>query len=216
LKHCFIMQPFDKGIFDRRFSEIIEPVVVESGYLPYRVDRDESADVIVETIEKMISTSEMCIAEITTNNPNVWYELGYAFAKGKKVIMLCSDERGDEQFPFDVRHRNILTYATKVPSDFDLLKKRLKTRLCGSVTDAPAKPLTELELFLLKLIYNNLNTPNEVVPREKITFREGEDVPAALKRLVDDGFLEYIYSVNNSDIQSNYYRVTPKATPLIL
>lgn len=112
MKHCFIMQPFDKGKFDKRYIEIIEPVVIECGYLPYRADRDESAEVLIDTIEKMITASEVCIAEITTDNPNVWYELGYAFAKNKKVIMLCSDERGNADFPFDVRHRNILTYAT--------------------------------------------------------------------------------------------------------
>ena len=52
MKHCFIMQPFDKGKFDKRYIEIIEPTVIECGYLPYRVDRDESAEVLIDTIEK--------------------------------------------------------------------------------------------------------------------------------------------------------------------
>lgn len=215
MKHCFIMQPFDKGKFDKRYIEIIEPTVIECGYLPYRVDRDESAEVLIDTIEKMITSSEVCIAEITTDNPNVWYELGYAFAKNKKVIMLCSDERGNAGFPFDVRHRNILTYATKAPSDFEILKTRLKQRLMGMFSDTLGLHLSELEKLLLKYIYNSLGTPNEVVPKEKIRIHGVEDISAALKRLVNAGYLEYIYSVDGSSVQSNYYRITEKAIPYL-
>lgn len=215
MKYCFIMQPFDNGKFDKRFSEIIEPIVVESGYFPYRVDRDDSADVLIDKIEEKIAISEVCIAEITTNNPNVWYELGYAVAKGKKVIMLCSDERVDEAFPFDVRHRNILTYGTKAPSDFDIFRKRLKQRLNSAIPNSFERPLSDLERLLLNHIYYNQNTSNEVVPKEKIRIHGKDDVSAALKRLVDSGFLEYIYSVDDSSVQSNYYRLTEKAISLI-
>ena len=136
--------------------------------MPYRVDRDESAEVLIDTIEKMITSSEVCIAEITTDNPNVWYELGYAFAKNKKVIMLCSDERGNAGFFLSMSDiGNILTYATKAPSDFEILKTRLKQRLMGMFSDTLGLHLSELEKLLLKYIYNSLGTPNEVVPKKK-------------------------------------------------
>lgn len=152
MKSCFVMQPFDNGKFDKRFKEIIEPVVFECGFTPYRVDKDDAADVLIESIEQTISESDFCIAEITTNNPNVWYELGFASAKGKKVIMICSDERGDEPYPFDVRHRNILRYSTKAPSDFDLLKERLKRRIDSSFKSVSEQTLSELEKQLLSFI----------------------------------------------------------------
>ena len=216
MKHCFIIQPFDNDRFDKRFVEIIEPVVTECGYLPYRVDKDESADVLIDAIEKKITTSECCIADITTNNPNVWYELGYASAQKKKVIMICSEERGEEPFPFDVRHRNILVYKTKAPSDFEQLKYRLKQRILGSNSKSSEPQLSTLDRLLLSYIYNNLNTPNEVVPKEKIKIHGVEDISAALKKLVNGGYLEYIYSVNNRSIHKNYYRVTEKAITFIL
>lgn len=213
MKRCFIIQPFDGDKFDKRFREIIEPVVKECGYQPYRVDMDESVEILIDSIENGIASSEFCIAEITTHNPNVWYELGFAFALGKKVIMLSSDER-EGQFPFDIRHRNILTYRTKAPSDFDALKDSLKNRIGYAIGVPLSNSLSDLERFLLNLIYTNLNTPNEVVPKEKIKVEEG-DVPSALKRLVSNGYLEYIYSVNESEHQSSYYRVTEKAMPLV-
>ena len=70
----------------------------------------------------------MCFAEISTNNPNVWYELGFAFACEKDIIMICSDKRIDE-FPFDIRHRQIIKYKTNTPSDFETLKKSIITKI---------------------------------------------------------------------------------------
>lgn len=215
MKHCFVMQPFDGGQFDMRFNEIIEPVVTECGFIAYRVDRDLSADILIDSIERMISISEFCIAEITKNNPNVWYELGYAYAKGKQVILVCSDERGDKGFPFDIRHRNILVYAAKAPSDFETYKKNLKQRIQMLVPDRIKCELSDLEKIILNYVYNNLNTENEVIPKEKIRVSSKEDITYALKRLVNYKYLEYIYSVDDASVHSNYYRVTEKGLSVI-
>jgi hypothetical protein len=70
----------------------------------------------------------VCFAEITTDNPNVWFELGYAIAARKDVVLVCSDQR-DKRFPFDVQHRAIITYKTESASDFATLGKRITERL---------------------------------------------------------------------------------------
>ena len=54
----------------------------DAGLEPYRVDQDPSTEKIIETIEDQIRKATLCLADITTDNPNVWYELGYAFAVG--------------------------------------------------------------------------------------------------------------------------------------
>lgn len=215
MKFCFVMQPFDGGQFDMRYDEIIEPIVKECGFTPYRADRDSSADVLIDSIEQKISSSEFCIAEITTNNPNVWYELGYAYAKGKRVIPVCSDERGEKMFPFDVRHRSVLTYATKAPSDFDAYKRHLRQRIYALMPCHTECALSGLEKKLLSYVYNNLNTENEVVPKEKIKDSSKDDITYALKRLVNYKYLEYIYSVDDNSVQSSYYRVTEKGFSII-
>ena len=61
--------------------------------MPYRVDEDASVLIPIERIEENIRKASICVAEITTNNPNVWYEVGYAMAAQVPVILLCSDER---------------------------------------------------------------------------------------------------------------------------
>ena len=49
---CFVIQPFDNGKFDRRYNGIFEPAIKDAGLKPYRVDRDPSTVIVIETIEK--------------------------------------------------------------------------------------------------------------------------------------------------------------------
>ena len=72
----------------------------------YRVDNDDLVIVPIDTIEEKIKASTICVADITMNNPNVWYEVGFALASNKTTILICSDERTDD-FPFDIRQRKI-------------------------------------------------------------------------------------------------------------
>ncbi len=76
-----------------------------------------------------IAESAFCFAEITTDNPNVWYELGYAFACEKDVVMVCSDERQAGKFPFDIQHRHIITYKTSSTSDFNALADTITRKI---------------------------------------------------------------------------------------
>jgi hypothetical protein len=125
---CFVMQPFDKGLFDKRYKEIFEPSIINSGLDPYRVDRDPGANIPIDNIERGIQDAELCFAEITSDNPNVWFELGYAIASRKDVVLVCSMER-KTPFPFDVQHRNIIKYDTGAPSDYEQLGTKITERI---------------------------------------------------------------------------------------
>jgi hypothetical protein len=122
------MQPFDKGPFDKRYVDVFEPAIRDAGLDPYRVDRDPAASIPIDKIEDGIRGADVCFAEITTDNPNVWFELGYAIAAGKDVVLVCADQR-KSPFPFDIQHRKILTYKTDAPSDFDELRKAIVERI---------------------------------------------------------------------------------------
>jgi len=75
---CFVIQPFDSaGKFDKRYKETFVPAIVAAGLEPYRVDQDARADVLITSIEDGIrsaASAAVCLADITTDNPNVWYE----------------------------------------------------------------------------------------------------------------------------------------------
>jgi len=144
------MQPFDAGSFDRRYEEVFAPAIREADLEPYRVDQDPKVVIPIQEIENGIRDAQLCLADITLDNPNIWFELGYAIACKKEVVLLCSDER-KTLFPFDVQHRTIIKYATKSPSDFETLRgqisSRLKAYLSKAETLEAVSEMTKLTTF---------------------------------------------------------------------
>jgi len=212
-KTCFVLQPFDNDKFDKRYKEIIEPVIKECGLVSYRVDEDCASVIPIESIHTKIRESIVCIAEITTDNPNVWYELGYALALEKNVIILCSEER-TTLFPCDIRHRNILVYKTQTISDFQELKNRLKNRInaylsldCTFTSDI----LDNVEINILRIIWYNQNTPYEITSKDAIVKHNinNDEILNSLRKLISRKNIEFIYN-NESGIMKNFYRLTKK------
>lgn len=126
-KTCFVIQPFDKGRYDKRYTDTFEPAIHEAGISPYRIDKDPSVQIPIDDIEQKIRDADICLAEITEDNANVWYELGFAMACGKPVILVCAKDR--VKFPFDVQHRTIVHYDTESESDFSKLKQQITNKL---------------------------------------------------------------------------------------
>lgn len=125
---CFVIQPFDGGKFDKRYKDVFAPAITAVGLEPYRVDQDPGVAVPMDDIVQGIQQAEACLADISTDNPNVWFELGYAIALRKEVVLVCSDER-ESKFPFDVQDKTIIRYATESASDFDELRLQIEKRI---------------------------------------------------------------------------------------
>lgn len=125
---CCVFQPFDKGPYDKRYDDTIAPAIRAAGLEPYRVDRDDGAVIPIDTLHEEIRSATLCLADIGTRNPNVMYELGFATASGKDVVIICSNQLS-EKFPFDIQHRGIIQYASDSASDFERLKADITNRI---------------------------------------------------------------------------------------
>jgi hypothetical protein len=125
---CFVIQPFDKGKFDKRYDDVFSPAILDAGLEPYRVDRDPGVVTLIDSIMEEVRTAAACLADITTDNPNIWFEAGLALAGQKDLVLVCSRERVTKM-PFDVQHRNVLFYETESLSDFDALRASITERL---------------------------------------------------------------------------------------
>jgi len=171
---CFVIQPFDSGKFDKRYEDVYKPAIVDAGLEPYRVDKDPGVNVPIDAIEQGIRDSLVCLADITTDNPNVWYELGFAFASAKPVVMLCGEERIGKKYPFDIQHRTVTPYQADSTSDFETLKsaitKRLKAlakrdvamkEISKNEKVAPVDGLSQPELIVLASAAGNVMLPGE-------------------------------------------------------
>jgi len=168
MQTCFVMQPFDDGgPYDKRYESVFKPAIIAAKLEPYRVDRDLSVSTPIVDIESGIRHADICFAEISTDNPNVWFELGFAFCVPCEVVMVSSNER-TTKYPFDVQHRNIIKYRTDAPQDFDKLGKDITSRLVAVmnkdqaigriVSVSPVKDtegLTQHELVALVTIMQN-------------------------------------------------------------
>ena len=183
---CFVIQPFSRE-FDQRYRDVYQRALEDAGLEPYRVDQDPSAEKIIETIEDQIRKARLCLADITTDNPNVWYELGYAFAVGRSVIMVCSRERAGK-YPFDIQHRNIIEYTLDSLSAYDTLREQITTRAKAlakktaeqPVIDAqqvvPTQDLTPQELSVLRIAATKTTIPGSWVHASyvrELALREG-------------------------------------------
>ena len=75
----------------------------------------------------------MLVAELTTKNPNVFYELGLAHALRKPVVLVSSNE---EDVPFDLRHIRVIVYDQKDP----FWGQKLIDKVADNIKSAIANP----------------------------------------------------------------------------
>ena len=59
-----------------------------------------------------INAAKVLVAELTTRNPNVFYELGLAHALKKRVVLVSSNEA---DVPFDLKHIRVIYYDVTDP-----------------------------------------------------------------------------------------------------
>jgi hypothetical protein len=108
----------------------IKDVCEEFGITAITADEIEHDGAITDRILEEIETSEFLIADLTGERPNVYYELGHAHAREKRVMVY---RRADTKLHFDIAHRNCPSY-----DNVTNLKLQLRKRL-ESATNKPKK-----------------------------------------------------------------------------
>jgi hypothetical protein len=107
-KQVFIIQPVSPEF--REAHELVVQAVLEAQASPSGLD--DVAPVghsVIEILYKAIEAADVIICDVSKANPNVMYELGYAHALRKPVIVI-SQSLSD--VPFDVHEVHFLRYDT--------------------------------------------------------------------------------------------------------
>ena len=108
---AFVVMQFSNE-YDDLFNEVIKPACEEFGLECERADDYFTTNVIIQDIIQSILSASVIIAEITPNNPNVFYEVGYSHALNKPTILLCDRQR--DRLPFDLSSFRTLFYENSI------------------------------------------------------------------------------------------------------
>ncbi len=102
----FVLMPFAKE-FDDVYQLGIKVACEEAGAYAERLDEQLFAESMLQRIYNQIAKADVVVADMTNRNPNVFYEVGYAHALGKVVILLTQE---DGDIPFDLKHYRHIVY----------------------------------------------------------------------------------------------------------
>jgi len=109
---CFVMMPFKEPI-GGYYEKIYKPAIEKAKMVPIRADNDLfGTGKIIDQIWEGINAAKVLIAELSTRNPNVFYELGIAHALKKPVVLVSSN---DDDVPFDLQHIRVVYYDMADP-----------------------------------------------------------------------------------------------------
>lgn len=109
---CFVMMPFAEP-HGPYYDKIYAPAIEKAGLRSVRADASIfGAGKIMDQIWAGINAAKVLVAELTTKNPNVFYELGLAHALQKPVVLVSSNE---SDVPFDLKHIRVIYYDVTDP-----------------------------------------------------------------------------------------------------
>jgi hypothetical protein len=101
----FVIMPF-KSQFDV-FYDTIRSTCSSAKANCLRVDKEIHTRNVLTVIYERINTSDVIVADMTGQNPNVYFEAGYAAALKKPIVFLTQNE---SDIPFDLRQYNHVVY----------------------------------------------------------------------------------------------------------
>lgn len=131
--HIFVAMPFgikeiidkekiQKIDFDKVYNDFIKPALEDEGFEVFRADEEVIAGNIRTDMFQELLLADLVVADLSIDNPNVWYELGVRHALRARGVVQINSKR--EKMPFDVYTDRKLEYHIKdgVP-DPDFLEK---------------------------------------------------------------------------------------------
>ena len=121
--HAFVAMPFSPD-FEDIFHYGLQAPVHQAGLLCERVDAVVFEGLIIQRILQRIASARVVIAELTGANPNVYLEVGYAWALKVPTVLVV---KNPEELKFDVKGHRCLIYGGKIRELEKLLTAELRS-----------------------------------------------------------------------------------------
>ncbi len=159
MKKCFFVTPIgsdsspERKISDDVLEFLIQPICKDLNFEVIRVDKLNTVDKINETVLQELRESDLVIVDMTSHNPNVFYEFGYRHALSKPLIPIIKENTDD--IPFDVVNLRTIFYSLEARPLSQAKDKLRDTINSFTFEDAPDEVLTTsdstLPISLLKI-----------------------------------------------------------------
>ena len=150
---CFVLMPFGRKPdgngkiidFDDVYFRLIRPAVEDAGLTPIRADEEKVGGIIHKPMFERLILCEYAVADLTTANANVFYELGirHAVRPQSTVPIMAQGSR----LPFDLGPIRTVPYeldGTGRPSDPDTDRETLTALLRAARAADVDSPLFQL------------------------------------------------------------------------
>lgn len=114
---CFVIMPFGQKSdpaggstinFDRIYENALEPAIREAGMKPIRADEERTGGIIHKPMFERLLLCDYAIADLTTANANVFYELGVRHTARPRTTLTIFAKH--QPIPFDVNFLRSLPY----------------------------------------------------------------------------------------------------------
>jgi hypothetical protein len=162
---------YPKGHFQRVYEHIIKPACELAKFKPVRADDVLTTNHIALDIIKKIIESDMALCDLSSQNPNVLYELGVRQAFDKPVSLIKDYKTGrvfdiqgfrdieyDENLRIDTVQGIIENLAQNITSTYEQKEEEVNS-LVKLLAITPAKITEKTKISVeTELILNNLET----------------------------------------------------------
>jgi tetratricopeptide (TPR) repeat protein len=156
---CFVLMPFGKKPssigssidFDSIYQDLIAPAINQGELEPLRADEEMTGGIIHKPMFERLILCEYAVADLTTANANVFYELGVRHAvRPWSTVLLFA--KGSGQLPFDVAPLRAMPYqlttegktADVAATKMELVKRLKEAKQAqNSAIDSPIFQLVE-------------------------------------------------------------------------
>ena len=153
---CFVLMPFGQKPdaagtvinFDAVYEDLIAPAIEGANLQPIRADEEMTGGIIHKPMFERLMLCEYAVADLTTANANVFYELGvrHAVRPWSTVLIFAEGSR----LPFDVAYLRAVPYRLSPdgkPVDIETIKRGLSQRLVEAKNAAIDSPLYTFDLI---------------------------------------------------------------------
>lgn len=200
---CFVLMPFGKKRdpsgrgdidFDAIYEQGILPGIREAGLVPVRADEELTGGIIHKAMYERLLLCDFAVADLTTANANVFYELGIRHATRPRTTLTIFAEY--QTLPFDVNFLRSIPYKLGDNNQFGSseafqLRKTLTERLIKLRELASKDASKDSPLFQLLESYE----APDIARLKTDIFREQVEYSVEIKKELED-------SRNTRDLES--------------